>query len=122
MSEKLIVLAAAIQAKAAPTARADAINHLVKAANCFDEAGLCKEADAVTGIIERLADGYTGRPDDWCNDCNNNNDDDDDDLNDAKKCNKGKKKTPEEKKVFQFSGFLKDDDYDDDDPAWEDEE
>lgn len=55
MSEKLIVLAAAIQAKAATTAHNDALDHLAKAADCFDQAGLRQEADFVSSMIEKLA-------------------------------------------------------------------
>lgn len=131
MSEKLVVLAAAIQAKAASTAHADALDHLAKAADCFDQAGLRKEADIVTGVIERLAegDGYTGRPDDWGypgevlpprvapqSECA--------DVNDAKGKPK-KKKTPEERKVYLHYGFTPDIDLaedGDDDQAWEDED
>jgi hypothetical protein len=56
MSEKLIVVAAAIKANAATTAHSDALDHLAKAADCFDEAGLRQEADAVAFLIRKLAE------------------------------------------------------------------
>ena len=123
--DKMIVVAAAIKAKASPEARVEALDYLAKAADCFDDAGLCKEADAVTEVIERLGCSTCGCSDDANDakkcDCN----DTECDCNDAKGCKSKKKRTKEERKVFQHSGFTDKDlaeDGSDDDAAWEDEE